>query len=104
MDTKGQGANPVDTFLAGLCGCLGHYVRDFLDKEGFTQDGFSVEAEAEVIPENNRIGVIQVYVDLQSGKLGPALESELLTYVANCKIYQILAEVPGTTLSLVGQD
>lgn len=103
LDTKGQGANPVDTFLAGLCGCLGHYVRDYLDKEGLIQDGFSIGAEADVTPENNRIGVIQVCVDLHDAKLGPLQKSELLTYIANCKIHQILAEVPGISLTLVGQ-
>jgi uncharacterized OsmC-like protein len=28
IDTEGKGANPVETLLAGLCGCLGHWIRD----------------------------------------------------------------------------
>jgi uncharacterized OsmC-like protein len=28
IDTEGRGANPVETLLAGLCGCVGHWTRE----------------------------------------------------------------------------
>ena len=30
LDTEGNGAHPIDTLLASLCGCMGHYVRDYM--------------------------------------------------------------------------
>src|SRR5512143_27905 len=41
LDTEGNGANPIDTLLASLCGCIGHYVRDYLVDQQIAHSGFS---------------------------------------------------------------
>jgi uncharacterized OsmC-like protein len=104
MDTKGQGANPVDTFLASLCGCLGHYVRDFMDNEHISSDGFSIDAQADTTADKKHLAEIHVRIDLRGAKLDPGQKAGLLSFVEQCKIHHILAENPGVKMALVDQD
>jgi uncharacterized OsmC-like protein len=103
MDTEGQAANPVDAFLASLCACLGHFVRDFLDRENLTSNGFSIEAQADVTPDKKLLAEIHVAIDVQDANLNSDQKSALLGYVEQCKIHRILVQVPGIRLTLSGK-
>jgi uncharacterized OsmC-like protein len=102
LDTEGHGANPIDTLLASLCGCLGHYVRDYLIDQQVPHSGFSIDAEAEVTRNRASLAGIKVCIDLNETKLGATQVSEMLKFIENCKVHQILSINPGISVSLVG--
>lgn len=92
LDTAGQGANPVDTLLAGLCACVGHYVRDYLRDEGIPYRGFTVDAEATATPDQKKLAGITLWIDLGETELGQQKRAALLTFVERCKVHGTLRE------------
>lgn len=102
LDTQGNGANPVDTLLASLCGCMGHYVRDFLTGQRIAHPVFAITAEAGVTPDKARLTEIRVCVDLGEVKLNDRQATDMLTFIRNCKVHNILNDGPGVTISLAG--
>ncbi len=90
MDTEGQAANPVDTLLASLCACLGHYVRDYLRDQQLACAGFSIAAEAGVSDDNLRLGDIRVVIDVRGLTLAADRRSDLARFVTQCRIYSSL--------------
>lgn len=100
LDTEGNGANPVDTLLASLCGCLGHYVRDYLVGQQISYCDFAINAEAKVAPDKAGLDEINVLIDLKGVELTDRQSGELLRFVENCKINKILKVNPGVAISL----
>ena len=90
MGTAGRGANPIDTFLAGLCGCLGHYARDYLREHDIAADGFSVKAGATATPDGARIAEIDVRIDIAGARLDARQRAELVATADRCKIHNTL--------------
>jgi len=86
MDTQGKGANPVDTLLAAACGCVGHYVRDYLRDQAVSCPTFVVTAEATSTPDQSRLAGMTIRIDLGPVHLGEAREVELLRTVEKCKV------------------
>src|SRR5512133_3977046 len=86
MDTRGKGANPVDTLLAAVCGCAGHYVHDFLREKGIAAAGFAVRADATATEDQSKLARIALHIDLGAVRLGSARETELLATVQKCKL------------------
>jgi len=104
LDTAGNGANPIDTLLASLCGCVGHYVRDYLVAQRIAHTGFSIDADAGVKPDNARLDGITVSIDLKGVVLDDNQVAELLTAIENCKVHKILCLNPGVTVTLTGRE
>lgn len=102
LDTEGDGANPIDTLLASLCGCMGHYVRDYLVDHRIAHIGFAIKAEAGVTRDKTHLAGINVRIDLKEVKLDDRQVTELLQFIGNCKVHKILNENPGVTIALVG--
>jgi uncharacterized OsmC-like protein len=90
MDTEGQGAHPVDTLLASLCACLGHYVRDYLRDHRLAGSGFSITADAGLADDKVRLGDIHVVIDVKGEGLAGDHRSDLLRFVTQCKVYNSL--------------
>lgn len=90
MGTAGRGANPIDTFLASLCGCLGHYVRDYLRDQKLATDGFTVKAAATATPDGIRLAEIDVRIDVAGVRLDDRQRAELLAVAERCKIHNTL--------------
>ncbi len=90
MDTKGKASNPVDTLLAGLVGCLGHYVRDYLDEKAIAAPRFGITAEATATPDQSRLAEVTVQIELGPVALAAAQERELIAYVERCKLHGTL--------------
>jgi uncharacterized OsmC-like protein len=90
LGPQGAGANPGDTLLAALCGCIAHYVRQFLHERGLRSDGFALRAEAESTPDESRLARIDVRIDLRGTALDDAGRAALLAYAARCKIHNTL--------------
>jgi uncharacterized OsmC-like protein len=103
LDTEGNGANPVDTLLASLGGCLGHYVRDYLNEHTIAHNGFAIEANAGVTEDRSRLAEISVSIDLKDVALDERHAAALLDYIKVCKVYKILTENPGVAVSLAGR-
>jgi uncharacterized OsmC-like protein len=101
LDTNGNGANPVDTLLASLCSCMGHYVRDYLIDQQLEHSGFSLYAEAGVVPVTASLAEIRVRIDLKEVRLNDRQTAEMLKFIENCKVHRILKENPGVTVMLV---
>lgn len=102
LDTEGKGANPIDTLLASLCGCIGHYVRDYLVDQQITHHGFSIEAEAGVTPDKARLADINICIDLKDVRLDDQKATGMLKFIERCKVHKILKDDPGVTISLTG--
>jgi len=102
IDTEGQGANPVDTLLASLCGCMGHQTRDYMRDQGIVCNGFSVTAEAEPTDDKTRLSDIKVCIDLKDTRLDKQRKSELLKYVEKCMIHGTLKSNSAIHVSLNG--
>lgn len=102
LDTEGNGTNPIDTLLASLCGCMGHYVRDYIVDRQIAHSGFSIEAEAGVTPDKAGLAGIKVRIDLKDVKLNDQQAAEMLKFIEKCKVHKILKENPGVTVSLNG--
>jgi len=100
MDTDGNGANPVDTLLASLCGCLGHYVRDYLIEHQVIYEGFIINSDANVTPDKSQLDKINVHINLKDIVLTDQQSGELLNYLNNCKVNKILKINPGVAISL----
>ncbi len=98
---KGAGANPGDTLLAALCGCVGHYVRLFLRERGLATSGFRLHAEAEATPDESRLARIAVRIDVANVPLDDAGRRELLAAAERCKIHNTLKAACPVTISLV---
>jgi uncharacterized OsmC-like protein len=92
LDTAGQGANPVDALLASLCGCVGHYVRDYLRELGIAYRSFTIDAEATATADQKKLAGITLWIDLGDTELGPQKRAGLLAFVERCKIHGTLRE------------
>lgn len=99
---KGAPANPGDTLLAALCGCVGHYVREFLAERGLASSGFSLSAEAESTPGESRLARIDVRIALGSTALDEAGRRDLLAAAERCKIHNTLKAACQVTVSTLG--
>lgn len=101
MALNGEGANPVETLLAGLCGCIGHYVRDFMRERKLSCPSFAVKAEARQTEDKSRLSEIDLWLDMKNGKLEKREEADLLKYVEKCKLHNTLKTACKINLALV---
>ncbi len=90
LSTGGRGPNPVDTLLASLSGCIGHYVHDFLHERKLANDGFTVSANATSTPDGARLAVIEVTIDIRGAALDVRQRQELLLAAEHCKVHNTL--------------
>jgi uncharacterized OsmC-like protein len=105
LGPQGAGANPGDTLLAALGGCVAHYVRQFLNERGIASDGFGIHATAESTPDERRLASIDVRIDLgRTTTLGEASRAELLAYVERCKIHNTLKAACPVRITLGAGD
>ncbi len=90
MSTGGRGPNPVDTLLASLSGCIGHYVHDFLRDRKLANGGFTVNASATSTSDGARLAVIDVTIDVKGTVLDGRQRQELLLAAEHSKIHNTL--------------
>ncbi len=90
MSTGGRGPNPVDTLLASLSACIGHYVHDFLRDWKVENDGFTINANATSTPDGARLALIEVTIDVKGAVLDDHLRQELLLAAEHCKVHNTL--------------
>jgi uncharacterized OsmC-like protein len=97
---QGAGANPGDTLLAGLCACVGHYVRQFLQERKLASHGFTIEAQAESTPDESRLGSIAIWVDLRDLGLDDTSRAQLLASAQRCKLHNTLKAACPVTIAV----
>ena len=91
MDTAGSGANPIDTLLASLAGCLNHQLRDCFSTHRIASSGFGIRTEAELTADQSRLADIAVVIDLKDTAVNAENEPLVMASVRACKIYQTLS-------------
>lgn len=91
-DTRGKGANPVETLLGSLCSCMGHYVHDHFVAKDTPLSAFRVSATCETSADAARILEISVRIDLGRVHLDRTEQTALLAAVAKCKIHGTLRQ------------
>ncbi len=101
LDAEGKGANPVDMLLASFCGCMGHYLRNYMVSRKIVQNGFYIEAEAGFTADKTCLAGINVRIDLKDIKLSNTQETEMLTFLENCPVHKILKTNPGVAISFI---
>ena len=104
IDTEGKGSNPVDTVLAGLCGCIAHEVRDAMLRNKIKYTSFQVKAEADSVADNSRLNSVTVTIDLQDTHIGKEDAAALITAAEGCKVRSTLNPVAPVSISLVAND
>jgi len=90
ISTEGQGAHPIDTVLAGLCGCMGHFTRDYLSAEAITGGELSVNAEADLLEDGPRLSAIRVTITIRNITLEESQKKGLLKFIRQCPVYNTL--------------
>lgn len=100
LGPPGAGANPGDTLLAALCGCIGHYVRQFLRERALAPDGFVIQAEADSTPDESRLAGIRVRIGVEGPPLDETGQAELLAATERCKIHRTLQAACAVTVTL----
>jgi uncharacterized OsmC-like protein len=90
MGTDGRGANPIDTLLASLCACVGHYARDYLQEANIPAAGFTVRGGATGTPDGARLAAIDVTIEVKGADLTDGQRAELLRAAEHCKIHNTL--------------
>jgi uncharacterized OsmC-like protein len=100
LGPQGAGANPGDALLAGLCACVGHYVRQFLQERGIASDGFRIAAEAESTTDQSRLARIDVWIDLGGMSLPEAGRKLLLAAAERCKLHNTLKAACPVTIAI----
>lgn len=100
LDTEGKEVNPIDALLASLCGCVGHYVRDYMIDSRISNSGFTVQANTDAAKNENRLEKINVRIDVTGQSLTEEQRSEMLKYVDRCKVVGIVKHNPGLTVEV----
>jgi uncharacterized OsmC-like protein len=84
------GSNPVDAMLASLCGCLGHYVGDFLHEEKIIFSEYIVSADTELTKDKSRLADINIAIEVKDAPLSEIKKSQMLKFISKCYIYNTL--------------
>lgn len=90
IDTEGRGANPIETLLAALCGCLGHWTRNYIRDAGVDVGGFGIEAQGELQADRKKLSSIEVRISLDGLKPDSGQKEALVRHVENCPVYRTL--------------
>jgi uncharacterized OsmC-like protein len=89
MGTGGPGANPIETLLASLCACIGHYVRDYLQTAMVTSMVASRAPSAVGVAEALTANSSEIFV-VDGADLDERQRAELLRSAEHCKIHNTL--------------
>ncbi len=100
IDTAGEGTNPIDAVLAGLCGCIGHEIMIAMNKDRIAYTSFVVKADAELAADKSRLGPIDVAIELDGVKLDEKVEATLIAAAESCKVRKTLSANSQINISL----
>jgi len=90
MASDGSAAKSTDVLLASLCGCLAHYVGDFLRERSIRFSDYAISAESELTEDRVRLSTIRVEIELRDSQLSDAEQAELVKFVTQCQIHNTL--------------
>ncbi|MFH0888546.1 MAG: OsmC family protein [Planctomycetota bacterium] len=102
IDTKGKGITPPDTLLASLGGCIGVYLRKYLEGYKLAIDDFSITVESN-LSGNQPVSFkdINVSIDLKGLQIDEHKQARLLEFIKNCPIHNTLEAKPRIGIKLV---
>jgi len=102
MDTKGNGITPPDTLLASLGGCIGIYLRKYLEGYKLATGDFSITVESDLF-KNQPVSFkdINVFIDLKGLQIDEHKKERLLEFIKNCPVHNTLETNPHIGIKLV---
>jgi len=101
IGVKPGGINPLTTLLAALGGCMGVYLRRFIEGTKLPIKDFSITLDAELVKEPPmRFKEINVSVDLKGARLDEGRRRAVLEFVHNCPAYNTLKHDPVININL----
>jgi len=102
IGAKTEGLNPLTTLLAALGGCVGVYLRRFIEATKLPIKDFSITLDAELVKEHPmRFKEINVSVDLKGARLDEGKIKALLGFIHNCPAYNTFKHDPDIKISLL---
>lgn len=102
IGTKAEGINPLTTLLAALGGCMGVYLRRFIEGTKLPIKDFSITLDAELVKEPPmRFREINVSVDLKGARLDEGKKRAMLEFIHNCPVHNTLKHDPVINVLLV---
>jgi uncharacterized OsmC-like protein len=103
IDTEGKGANPIDTLMAALAGCISHQLQTYFREHRIPAAGFRVRATSELTADKTRLSDINIRVCLKDTAVEPENEAGVLECVQLCKIYCTLSPNSQISIALEGR-
>ena len=102
IDTEGKGITPPDTLLASLGGCIGVYLRRYLDGYKITAKEFNIILEADLSKESPiSFRDINVSVNLKELQIDESNKKRLLEFIKNCPVHNTLKTNPYIEIKLI---
>lgn len=93
-----NGANPIETLLAGLCACVAHHVRDRMIERKIAFTAFAMKAEAERTEDGLALAKIGVSIEVWGVPLSAAEGDDLVAQAKECPLYNTL--IKGTVIQI----
>jgi uncharacterized OsmC-like protein len=94
------GANPIDTLVASLCGCLAHHARNRLMEQKIAFSILTVKAEADLTEDKRSLAHMSVSLGVNGSKLTEAQKEDLLQQSGLCPIFNTLNKCLDIELSV----
>lgn len=104
LDTKGNGANPIDALLASLAACVGHHIIYWMRDRAIVNPGFTISATGELADDHLRFSVIALIADLRAVDRAETEYGEILAYVQRCPIFGTLSSACRIEFSLADSN
>lgn len=101
LDSEGKGIAPLEALLSGLGGCVGVYLRRFLELNKITTDFvITIEAELDKTPP---IGFknIDLNIDLKGLKIDERKIGQLMDVVKKCPAHHTMKNNPNINFKLI---
>ena len=102
VDSEGNGPAPLETLLAALGSCTGHYIRNFLKKANVDYAFFTVSVEADLAKDKGYyLKDINVAIDLNGAVIDDLKKDGLIEFVKNCPVHYTLKSSPNINLKIL---
>lgn len=98
----GKGPAPLETLLAALGSCTGHYIRNFLTKANIDYAFFTVSVDSDLVKDKGfYLKDINISIDLNGAVIDDLKKESLIEFVKNCAVHNTLKASPNISLRIL---
>jgi|SRR5690606_5756982 len=90
---------PTELFVASLTACVAFYAGRYLDRNGWSRDGLTVEASFTMADRPARVGAVTIRIHPPAG-LPPERIERLLAVASHCTVHNSLTQAPDVTVAV----